>query len=114
MSNDSSDVIVIGAGVASLAAARALSDACLRVTVLEARERIGGRIYTTRDDAQDLPVELGAEFVHGKPKEVQKIIEAESLTTREVLDNQWIYCARCSNKKARSVLVLCLSACLVR
>lgn len=90
MSNDSSDVIVIGAGVAGLVAARALCDAGLNVTILEARERVGGRIYTTRDDAQDLPIELGAEFIHGRPKEIQKIIEDANLIAREVLDNRWI------------------------
>ena len=48
MSNDSSDVIVIGAEVAGLAAARALSDVGLNVTILEAQARIGWRIYTAR------------------------------------------------------------------
>jgi len=58
------DVIVLGAGVAGLKAARDLHDAGLRVAVLEARDRIGGRIWTDRSLAPH-PVELGAEFVHG-------------------------------------------------
>lgn len=59
------DVAVVGAGVAGLAAARELRDRGLRVTVLEARSRIGGRILTHRDDRVPLPIELGAEFLHG-------------------------------------------------
>jgi monoamine oxidase len=56
------DVIIIGAGASGLAAARALDAAGRAVLVLEARERIGGRIWT---DHRYGPVELGAEFVHG-------------------------------------------------
>jgi phytoene dehydrogenase-like protein len=59
------DVIVIGAGAAGLSAATALGQAGLPVTVLEATERIGGRIFTLRDPVCQAPVELGAEFVHG-------------------------------------------------
>ena len=40
------DVIIVGAGAAGLAAARELSHKGLRLTILEARERLGGRILT--------------------------------------------------------------------
>ncbi|MCU0513197.1 MAG: FAD-dependent oxidoreductase [Anaerolineae bacterium] len=56
-------VLVIGAGVAGLAAARTLHDAGWRVTVLEARERIGGRVWTDR--RLGLPLDLGASWIHG-------------------------------------------------
>jgi len=56
-------VVVIGAGMAGLAAARTLHDAGARVTVIEARERPGGRIFTNRD--LGAPVELGAQRLHG-------------------------------------------------
>ena len=56
-------VVVIGAGVAGLAAAQALRGAGATVTVLEARDRIGGRIET--DTSWGVPVELGAAWVHG-------------------------------------------------
>ncbi len=59
------DVIVIGAGMAGITAARELVRAQLSVVVLEARDRIGGRIWTLRDFC-DGPVEGGAEFVHGR------------------------------------------------
>jgi monoamine oxidase len=51
--------------MAGLAAARDLVDAGHKVIVLEARERIGGRVYTNRTFS-DVPVEFGAEFIHGE------------------------------------------------
>lgn len=57
------DVIVIGAGVAGLAAARDLSNAGLRVLIVEARDRVGGRVWTHREKGFDHPIELGAEWV---------------------------------------------------
>ena len=64
MTEDIDDVVVIGAGVAGLAAAAELAEHGLRVRVLEARDRVGGRILTVRPDGLSLPIELGAEFVH--------------------------------------------------
>jgi monoamine oxidase len=63
-------IIVIGAGVAGLAAACELGRAGLPVSVIEARERIGGRVFTIFDAGCDAPLELGAEFVHGLPPEI--------------------------------------------
>ncbi|GIX49244.1 MAG: amine oxidase [Candidatus Tectimicrobiota bacterium] len=57
------DTVVIGAGIAGLAAARTLHDAGGAVVVLEARHRLGGRIHTDR--ALGFPVELGAHWIHG-------------------------------------------------
>jgi len=59
------DVIIIGAGAAGLMAAHILTKKEKKVTVLEARNRIGGRIHTINSDGFSKPVELGAEFVHG-------------------------------------------------
>jgi monoamine oxidase len=69
------DVIVIGAGAAGLAAADALSRAGRRVLVLEARERIGGRCDTRRMPGLAVPVELGAEFMHGGPAATLELLQ---------------------------------------
>jgi len=57
------DVLVIGAGIAGLRAAEVLVSNGRRVIVLEARDRLGGRIYTDR--SWGVPVELGASWIHG-------------------------------------------------
>lgn len=57
------DVVVIGAGMAGVTAARDCARAGLDVTVLEAGDRIGGRMWTARDFCEH-PVEQGAEFIH--------------------------------------------------
>jgi monoamine oxidase len=80
------DVLVLGAGAAGLAAARDLSHAGLRVTVVEARPRIGGRILTLRDPRSPLPVELGAEFIHGEAPETFAVAEAARLMVVELPD----------------------------
>jgi monoamine oxidase len=56
-------VIVVGAGMAGLVAARLLHDSGFAVTVLEARKRIGGRTWT--DDSLGAPLDLGGSWVHG-------------------------------------------------
>src|SRR5690606_35540594 len=65
--DETCDVIVIGAGAAGLAAARRIAAAGRTVVVLEARERAGGRILTRHDPQSPIPIELGAEFIHGRP-----------------------------------------------
>ena len=59
----SADILVIGAGIAGLRAARVLVENGRRVIVLEARDRLGGRIHTDR--SWGVPVELGASWIHG-------------------------------------------------
>lgn len=81
------DVVIVGAGVAGLTAAQVLSAAGLRVLVLEARDRVGGRIFTRHvrgvaDDA--MAVELGAEFVHGRPPELWAALKRAALETFEL------------------------------
>ena len=60
------NVVVLGAGAAGLAAARTLVEAGKRVVVLEAKELPGGRIRTVHVPGLEAAVELGAEFVHGR------------------------------------------------
>jgi monoamine oxidase len=62
------DVLVIGAGAAGLAAAAELARAGLAVCIVEARDRVGGRCLTRRLPGIPVPVELGAEFIHGRPQ----------------------------------------------
>jgi len=82
-------IIVIGAGVAGLAAARALARAGEQVRVLEARDRVGGRILTVRDEALRLPIELGAEFLHGEAKEAADAARAAGLLVCDVRGDRW-------------------------
>lgn len=58
-------VLVIGAGIAGLAAAKTLAASGFEVVVLEARSRLGGRIATSTQWA-DAPVDLGATWIHGQ------------------------------------------------
>lgn len=78
------DVVVIGAGMAGLAAARDLRAAGLDVLIVEARERIGGRVFTRHDTTLGVPVELGAEFVHGRAPEVEALAREAGLVTCDI------------------------------
>ena len=86
---DSLDVIIIGAGAAGLACARDLSGAGKRICILEARDRIGGRIFTIHVPDLPLPLELGAEFIHGEAHDTFAIVEAAALAAYELPDNHW-------------------------
>jgi monoamine oxidase len=81
MTNETNDVVVVGAGMAGLTAARALAEAGLRVLVVEAQERIGGRILTQHITGE--AIELGAEFIHGRPPELWALIDEAGLETYE-------------------------------
>lgn len=83
------DVIIIGAGMAGLAAARELGRAGLSVCVLEARARVGGRVFTVQDPARSVPIELGAEFIHGCPREIWDPLEKAAVPITEVDGDYW-------------------------
>jgi monoamine oxidase len=75
------DVIVMGAGMAGVTAARELSRHGFLVTVVEARDRTGGRMYSVRDFC-GATVEGGAEFVHTGDAEIWPEIHAAALVVR--------------------------------
>jgi monoamine oxidase len=77
----SPDTIIIGAGAAGLMAARVLKRAGKEVLILEASNRIGGRILTHTNTSAGVPVELGAEFVHGEAPETTKLLDEARLVT---------------------------------
>src|SRR4051812_27599251 len=83
------DVAIIGAGVAGLSAARALLDAGYEVVVLEARERAGGRIFTHRDRQTAMPIELGAEFIHGEAAELEAMLREFKLASYDISGRRW-------------------------
>jgi hypothetical protein len=78
------DVLIVGAGAAGLAAARWLTRGGCSVTMLEARNRLGGRIHTRHDPLWPVPVELGAEFVHGRASEIWEGVEGGRFPALEI------------------------------
>jgi monoamine oxidase len=83
------DIAIIGAGVAGLAAADELLQKGLTVAVFEARDRIGGRILTQRDARVPLPIELGAEFVHGEAPETERILGEAGRAVLQIEGDTW-------------------------
>ncbi|MBI1877642.1 MAG: FAD-dependent oxidoreductase [Chloroflexi bacterium] len=80
MANTAHEIIIIGAGMAGLAAAQRLRQAGMPALVLEARDRVGGRVWTDRSRGA---VELGAEFIHGKKAVTWELIRQAGLATAQ-------------------------------
>ncbi|HET9743770.1 MAG TPA: NAD(P)/FAD-dependent oxidoreductase [Terriglobales bacterium] len=95
MKSGRADVLIIGAGAAGLAAAARLSQAGAQVVILEARDRIGGRVLTVHPEGLDVTVELGAEFVHGRPPEIFELIHQANIRYRKIQGQPF-----CSNEQA--------------
>ncbi|ABS27374.1 NAD(P)/FAD-dependent oxidoreductase [Anaeromyxobacter sp. Fw109-5] len=85
MRSPSTRVLVLGGGAAGLAAAARLSRR-VAVVLIEARERLGGRVDTRIDPALGVAVERGAEFVHGRPERTLALARRAHARLREVPD----------------------------
>ena len=81
--------LILGGGIAGLAAARELAQQGVFVTVIEAKKRLGGRVHTVREGM--VPIELGAEFVHGRSKDLMHHIQEAQLSTLEVSDDNYLF-----------------------
>ena len=82
-------VVIIGAGASGLAAACKLGESGFSVLLLEARDRIGGRIFTRREPGCAAPIELGAEFIHGIPPEIWQPLEDSGADIVEIRGQNW-------------------------
>lgn len=89
MKGAAAGVIVLGGGVAGLAAARDLAKAGLGVTVLEARSRLGGRIRTHALGEAGWLVEFGAEFVHGGNRDLRLALQRFGMHLAPVAERHW-------------------------
>ena len=83
------NIVVIGAGAAGLIAARELGRAGKRVTILEARNRCGGRIHSLPFAEFGYPAEGGAEFVHGEAPITHRLLREAGLSTRSLQGASW-------------------------
>ncbi|HLG82388.1 MAG TPA: NAD(P)/FAD-dependent oxidoreductase [Bradyrhizobium sp.] len=82
-------VIVVGAGAAGLMAARELARAGRRVTILEARDRCGGRIDSLSPSEFGYRAEGGAEFVHGEAPVTRAVLREAGLSLLPVQGARW-------------------------
>jgi monoamine oxidase len=104
------DVVIIGAGAAGLAAAYELSRAGAQVEVLEARPRVGGRVWTIPSRDPFVPFELGAEFIHGENDQMWHYIRHAGLGIRKVTDQHWSYPPLAKNTDFWTSLEECIDA----
>ncbi|MBC7487068.1 MAG: FAD-dependent oxidoreductase [Cytophagaceae bacterium] len=83
------DVIIIGAGASGLSAARELSRKGKKVMIVEARDRIGGRIYSMKGEGFDVRIEGGAEFVHGNLPLTLQLLQEYGIVYHHVEGEIW-------------------------
>jgi monoamine oxidase len=84
------DVVVVGAGAAGLAAARSLGRQKLRVLLLEARARSGGRVLAQPIARIATPAELGAEFIHGRAERTKALLREAGSAAIDMGGDSWI------------------------
>ncbi|SEM90619.1 NAD(P)/FAD-dependent oxidoreductase [Bradyrhizobium sp. OK095] len=101
MSDTSEHIIVVGAGAAGLIAARELARAGKRVTILEARERCGGRIHPLLAAEFGYPADGGAEFVHGEAPVTRALLSEARLSLQEIEGTQWSFDGASFSRESR-------------
>jgi monoamine oxidase len=84
-------IVVVGAGAAGLMAARELAAAGQRVTILEARDRCGGRIYPLPSSQFGYAAEGGAEFIHGEAPVTQALLREAGLSQQTIKGTRWSF-----------------------
>src|SRR5579875_3065057 len=85
------DVAVIGAGAAGFAAALELQRHELRVVLIEARDRVGGRAWSFDPPGAPRPAELGVEFIHGRPAATLALLREARIAEVTVSGERWEY-----------------------
>ncbi len=83
------DIIIIGAGIAGLTCAASLARAGKKIIILEARDRTGGRIHTIHNTSFSLPIEEGAEFIHGDLPLTKQLLEKAGIKYDSLSGQVW-------------------------
>ena len=89
MSDKPQHIVIVGAGAAGLMAGRELARAGKRVTILEARDRCGGRIHPLPAAEFGYPADGGAEFVHGDAPVTRALLREAGLSLQEIEGTLW-------------------------
>jgi monoamine oxidase len=82
-------IIIVGAGAAGLMAARTLAKSGFKVSILEGRDRIGGRIHTFDESVFSFPAEAGAEFIHGDLPVTMRLLKEAGIAYSPAEGEMW-------------------------
>ena len=85
------NILIIGAGAAGLMAAKELAKAGAKVTIIEARDRSGGRIHTLQPESFESPIEAGAEFIHGDGQNTISLLKEANIPYYKTEGSMWQY-----------------------